>query len=244
MAEGQKLRWWQDEEGQNQAAQKAIERVTIAPPLLLETALSHNAMTEYSESENDTWAELEVEAARRVVQAKTNESQSVSFFLNKPVLLAHRRHEFKFFRALYLIQAITFLGLVGVLTYMALYLHKPDYFHFVFCLVGSLFGFWKWKSPPKPDQWLLAKETPYIRLESKGIFVDSLPYRSVFLPWDAVTKVKTGRLFNLRYLKIKTAKRSYTFEECYLTTPVESIAAQITAYRVNINGKSGTVFAD
>ncbi len=92
MAEGQRLRWWQDDEERTNAAREASKRVAITPtPLLPETAAMPAAMAEHSEPQTDTWAELEAEAARRVAQASIDETKSLSFYTDKAALLTRYR---------------------------------------------------------------------------------------------------------------------------------------------------------
>ncbi len=131
MADGQRMRWWQDEDRQTQAAQTAAERVAATPRHLPETVDAPALMAEPAESGSDTWAELEAEALRRATQSEFEEAQPVSVVVNKTTVRADGYRRAKLFRTLALFQAFVFLGLAGLLLYIGLFLHKPDYFRFL-----------------------------------------------------------------------------------------------------------------
>lgn len=243
MADGQKLRWWQDEEGQNQAAQKAIERVAVAPkPLLPEAPLT------IADEETDTWAEIEAEATRRAAQVKTEAAESVSFYTDKAAVFAHGRQHRRFTTLVSIIQAALTLMLVwGELLNWQHYQHMASHFHFqipaymwrghiislitvILCplLVSPLHLY-----IGRRFKRLQESTEPTVRLCPQGIHLCTLNYKNVLLPWNEITVVKrksAGQYFRLELRNTKG--RRFNIPVLHLGTSVEALAEQIEDYKM------------
>ncbi|MES2464264.1 MAG: hypothetical protein V4671_27195 [Armatimonadota bacterium] len=231
MAEGRKLRWWQDVE-QNQAAHSAVERVTLAAKPLVSEASSSSV------AEQDTWAELEAEAVRRAAQVKSEVTDSVSFYLDKAVARVRHRREIRNF-TLAGIAMFTFSFLLKIIYAEGLL----DSIQYEFALIEAFFQVLT--SIPAlllhfmfRRRWLRNIDKPVVLLSSLGIHLRVLypavhPFRQdVFVSWDDIVDVVPTRIFNYRHLTLRSRKLGrINLPETDLPLPAEALAIRISDYK-------------
>lgn len=228
MAEVQKLRWWQEPEEQSQKSQEASERLSAAASPLL-SAVAPSPVAEevmLAEEQHDTWAELEAEAVRRAEQAKKEETESVSFHLNRTAVLAdHRRQA----RLLWVFGSL--LLAIFVFLPLGILLFSPHHHHHFpsFGAMGGLFAIFS--TYARRREWLKNNDKPALRLAPEGIYLASFQYPNAFMPWNDITSITPKRSFKQRYLEFRVGKRfRYNLEERYLPLSVDALAARIAAY--------------
>ncbi len=240
MAEGQRLRWWQ-EEGQDQAAQGAMNRVAVTPaPLLTEARASPAAeQVTLAEDEQDTWAELEAEALRRSQQVKTEEGEEVSFYLDQAVARVRHRRELRNW-ALFFLACMAFsfasrisehqvqmghihieYGFIGVVSHAVVFLPF---------ICGHFF---------LRRRWLRNISKPVVRLSPLGIHLRLIPFTAgpffrsnVLIPWGDVSGIRPKSFFASRYLEIYSRKagKVNVFEHD-LPISAKDLAARIADYK-------------
>jgi hypothetical protein len=228
VAEGQRLRWWQEQEEQSGESQRASERVSVAAGSLLpEPGTTPAAETvSLAEEYSDTWEDLEAEALRRAEQAKLEEAESISFVLDKSTALAHHRRSGK-----YLAGGFGSLILLVVALYLTLYIthphghHSPPPFGMIGCF-ATFFSIYY-----RRLKWLESTDKPTVRLAPQGIFIDSSTHPDTALPWNEVVEVKAKGPRNRRYLEIRASKRRrFVIAEQDLPVSAEALATRIAIY--------------
>ncbi len=230
MAEGQRLRWWQEPEEQNQILQGASHRAVLEAPLLTpETATTATTATEpviLLDKYADTWEDLEAEAVRRAEQAKREEAESVSFYLDKSAALVRHRREIL---PLWWLAGI----LITICVIIPLFLHflSPDQHH-SFPNIGTFAGFGViFSSHIRRRQWLQNYEKPSVRLSPQGLSVHTSLYSDIFLPWNDITEIKPKGSGKRRCLEIRASKRRrYMISEQDLPISAEALATRIAVY--------------
>jgi hypothetical protein len=225
VAEGQRLRWWQEEE-QNQPFRRVLECESLAAvPLLPESNAAPVAETEAAasaEEYSDTWEDLEAEALRRAEQAKQEEAESVSFYLDKTASLVRHRRETK---PLWWLLGIMVLGCLVVP--LILQFISPNHHHSspnigslsVLMIIFSQYC--------RRQQWLQSHEKPTVRIAPQGLFIDTPMYKDVSLPWEEIVEIKPRK----RRLDIRaTKRRRFIIEERDLPVSAEVLATRIAVY--------------
>lgn len=229
MLEGQRLRWWQDQEEQNRPFQKVSERGSLAAsPLLSESPAPPVAETvALAEEYSDTWEDLEAEALRRAEQAKQEEAESVSFYLDKTSALPRHRRETT---PLWWLLGIMVFGCLMVP--LILQFASPNHHHSspnIGSLSVLLILFSQYQ---RRQQWLQNNAKPTVRLAPQGLFLDTPMYRDVSLPWEEIVEIKTrAGCRKKRCLEIRASKRRrFLIEERDLPITAEALASRIAVY--------------
>jgi hypothetical protein len=198
--------------------------VTVAAaPLLPKTSAAPVAQTvSLAEEYSDTWEDLETEAVRRAEQAKLEEAQCISFYLDKTAAIVRHRREI---RPLWWMLGI--MMTICVLLPVILHLVRPDQGHSFpnlgsFSIVIILFSQYHQRR-----QWLQNQERPTVRVAPQGLFIDTPTYKDVSLSWDEIAEIKPRK----RYLEIRASKRRrFRIEERDLPISAEALAARIAIY--------------
>ena len=231
MAEGQRLRWWQEQEEHNQTFQSASHRAVLAAPLLTPETAATTATTateplilldEYA----DTWKDLEAEAVRRAEQVKLEEAESVSFYLDKSAALVRHRREIL---PLWWLAGI--LITVCVIIPLVLHFLEPNQHH-SFPNIGTFAGFGViFSLHIRRRHWLQNHEKPSVRLRPQGLSIHTSLYSDIFLPWNNITEIKPKGSGKRRCLEIRALKRRrYVISEQDLPISAEALAARIAVY--------------
>ncbi len=234
MAEGQKVRWWQESDEQSQVSQRAAERVTPAPaPLVPITAPPVSivappaAVTQEMEIDyHDTWEDLEAEAVRRAQQAKVEDTESISFFMEKSTALVRHRRDGR-------IMGWTFgtLILLMLLIPLTLFLADPGHHHSLppFGAIGGFAGVFSMFYQRR--KWLEDKENPTLRLSPQGLFINTAMQPGVTLPWHEIEEIQAKGKPKKRYLEIRaTKRRKFVIEERDLPITADAAASRIAVF--------------
>jgi hypothetical protein len=224
--EGQRLRWWQDQEEHSQPFQRVSERgyAAVSSSLSESTAapVAETEAVSLAEEYSDTWEDLEAEAARRAEQAKREEAESVSFYLDKTSALPRHRRET---RPLWWLMGIMVFGCLMVP--LILQLASPGQHHSSPNIGGLSVLVILFVQYQRRQQWLQNQEKPTVRIAPQGLFIDTPMYKDVSLSWDEITEVKPRK----RVLDIRASKRRrFIIEERDLPVSAEVLAARIAVY--------------
>ena len=248
MADSPRLRWWQDEEEQAQTAREAAERVAVASASLLpETVTAYSETTVHSEPENDTWAELEAEAARRVEQSKVEAAESLSFYTDKAAALTrYRRYRrvaspfiigmmfMNFLLAAFLAYQISSLYQMYALDHEHLQLPiilllTPLISLIASCVLNPRFVFWQ---ADRIMKWQQDSVEPAVRLSPLGIHLCTPIHKNVTIPWGDIVSVKLRGPSKYRHLEVRNDKRRrFVIPTLYLPITAEALASRIAEYR-------------
>jgi hypothetical protein len=231
MPEGQRLRWWQEEESNQIVSQRASERIALdAVPLPTVTAKPPGAVAAepvtLTEEYQDTWEDLEAEAVRRVQQAKQEEAESVSFFLEKSsALVKHRRQGRIMGWSLGSIMLLLIAIPLVIFLTSSHHHHIPPNFGFIGGFAGA------WSMYYRRRKWLEEKEKPTIRLSNQGLSLHTPLYADVTLPWNEIVEIKPKGNKKRRYLEIRASKRRrFVIEGRDLPIPADTLATRIAVY--------------
>lgn len=247
MADGQRLRWWQNEEEQTLTAREASERVAVAPsPLLLEEVASYSDTAVHSETETDTWTELEAEALRRS-QGKTEESESVSFYTDKNAMLdryrRYRRVTSPFLIGLMLMNFLLAAFMAYQISSLSqMYRLAGEHISLPFLVlltplisvIGGFamtprFVFWH---ADRSIEWQQNSVEPAVRLSPQGIHLCTPIYRNVFVSWSDIVSVRLKSSGKLRYVEVRAdKKRRFAISTLHLPVTAEVLASRIADYR-------------
>lgn len=232
MAVGQQVRWWQNEEEQSQVLQseRAAERVTPASvPLLPETAVTTAAepiLTLDAEEYHDTWDDLEAEAVRRAEQAKIEETEVLSFFIDKSTaLVQHRR------AARSMAWGFGSLMLLMVLIPLVVLFLSPHHTHFppLFGFIGSFIGVFSLYR--RRLKWLEENEKPTLRLAPQQLYINTPLYPDISLPWNEIVEIMPKGPGKRRYLEIRASKRRrFVIEGRDLPISADALATRIAIF--------------
>lgn len=233
MAEGQKLRWWQqDGEEQSQASQQATERVLPeAAPLLpvnvpAPSVVAPSAAVSAEEDYHDTWEDLEVEAVRRAEQTKVENTESLSFYMDKSTALVRHRREGR-------TMAWCFGSLVLLLMLIPLifFLTDPHHHHSPppFGVIGAFAGVFSMFYQRR--KWLEENEKPTLRLSPQGLFIHTAMQNDVMLPWNEIEEIAAKGKPKKRHLEIRASKRrKFVIEERDLPITADAAASRIAVF--------------
>ncbi|MES2464263.1 MAG: hypothetical protein V4671_27190 [Armatimonadota bacterium] len=228
MAEGQQLRWWQEQDEQSQVSHRASERVTVVPAPLLPSAVTAPVAEPVTLTEefHDTWEDLEAEAVRRAEQAKIQQTESVSFFMDKSAALVKHRREGR-----------TMAWIFGSVILMIILLPLSIFFmdshhHYSPPPLGAICGFaGVFSIFCRRRKWLEENEKPTVRLSPQGIDIHTAMQPDISLLWKEITEVTPKGSRKKRALHIRASKRRrFVIEERDLPLTVDALAARIAVY--------------